>query len=637
MASKKGRRKERQQGRVATRVSAAPEASAPGYAVLIAGLLLLLGAAAASMVLVLQHMVGLSVPGCGPGSACARAAASVWGKVPGIGWPTSHVGFAWFLAMAVAWLVVRGAIPLWMRWLVRLSAIGSLVLVAAMLLNGYICPWCMGVHACNLLFVVLIETGGRRMIPRSFGPLPAVVGAVFVFTTAALAFAESREKAAFMEDQQREFDDSTDRIIRETAARGERERAALESDEPLRLAVPLVGRYRKGPERAPIRIVVISDYQCPDCKRVETEIESILAERDDVSFSTKHFPLCSDCNRFARALNFNPHPNACWAARAAEAAGLLYGEEGFWKMHRWLFSVDGAFTAAELDRGLEELEFERAPFLRWMQGPRTLEIVEADIEEGRSLGLHFTPMVFINGVELRGWRVPNAVRRAVDSLAATDPPAMTASGDRPVLAMGKYIDDWREERPRLLTPPTRPWLQVESADDVVEVVVFGDYSEPNSAEVDRLMRRLAASMDGVVYTFRLFPMNNECNPSLPGEMAREGACLAARAAEAAGRLGGREAHQAMHEWLMDNQQNINEASIRSAATRLGIGGSALIGEMAQAAVKAGIEEDCEAGGRVFARGVPHILIDRKWLPRWRLDGEPVIEQILQEAVREKRK
>ena len=108
----------------------------------------------------------------------------------------------------------------------------------------------------------------------------------------------------------------------------------------------------QGPFEASIRIVFFSDYQCPDCRRVEAEIRALVSERDDISLSAKHFPLCTDCNRH---ITKSPHPNACWAARAAEAAGILRGNEGFWQMHYWLFDRSGSFTGAELQAGLSEI------------------------------------------------------------------------------------------------------------------------------------------------------------------------------------------------------------------------------------------------------------------------------------------
>src|SRR5262245_15311747 len=71
--------------------------------IFVLGLLALLVSIAASLMLCLEHVWGLSLPGCGPGSPCATLARSVWGKVPlgsSFGWPVSFLGLAYFCAMA---------------------------------------------------------------------------------------------------------------------------------------------------------------------------------------------------------------------------------------------------------------------------------------------------------------------------------------------------------------------------------------------------------------------------------------------------------------------------------------------------------------------------------------------------------
>ena len=71
---------------------------------LVLGLVCLAVSVVAAGVLAGKHLNLLEAPGCGEGSPCARAAASVWGKVPWLNWPTAFVGLAYFLAMGLAWL-----------------------------------------------------------------------------------------------------------------------------------------------------------------------------------------------------------------------------------------------------------------------------------------------------------------------------------------------------------------------------------------------------------------------------------------------------------------------------------------------------------------------------------------------------
>src|SRR5262245_16956459 len=70
-----------------------------------------------------------AAPGCGEGSPCEQAAASAFGSVPGIAWPTAFVGFAYFIALAAAWIASAraGAVPKAIRALVRVGAAGSVL------------------------------------------------------------------------------------------------------------------------------------------------------------------------------------------------------------------------------------------------------------------------------------------------------------------------------------------------------------------------------------------------------------------------------------------------------------------------------------------------------------------------------
>src|SRR3569832_2128832 len=85
------------------RRSAAPShPGAPGPAqrslmVLWLGLGLLAAACGFSGALALHHLSGLCLPGCGAGCGGVVAARCVWGRVPGVDWPTSFLGLAYFL------------------------------------------------------------------------------------------------------------------------------------------------------------------------------------------------------------------------------------------------------------------------------------------------------------------------------------------------------------------------------------------------------------------------------------------------------------------------------------------------------------------------------------------------------------
>jgi protein-disulfide isomerase len=68
------------------------------------------------------------------------------------------------------------------------------------------------------------------------------------------------------------------------------------------------GGHRLGPENAPVRIVVFSDFQCPACRVLATHLKTIRAEDPNLEVVHRHAPL-------------DRHEAAIPAARASDCAG----------------------------------------------------------------------------------------------------------------------------------------------------------------------------------------------------------------------------------------------------------------------------------------------------------------------------
>ena len=594
-----------------------PETPAASPAALVTGTIALLVSLGFAITLSIQHFGGIKLPGCGADSACSTVVNSAWGKVPGIGWPTSHVGVAWFAGLLIAWLVSRGAVGSPLRWLVRLGAVGSVVLLIVMAQLGAWCPYCLGVHGGNLMFVIVIETMGRKSLMPARGVVAAAVP--FVLCSAVLAVAEVQTRGAVEEEQEQQREQTVGDIINQQGkARSDGE--------------PFTGRYLHGPEEAAIRIVIISDYQCPDCKKIEMQLRQILEERDDVSVSAKHFPFCEDCNdRVPRTM----HGNACWAARAAETAGRLGGAEAFWKMHFWLFDRDGVFrTQSDLNEGIAAagLSGQEAEFGRLMRSPEIDALIKEDVNEAVALGLHFTPMVFVNGVELKGVFAKDALLRTVEEVAATNPEPRSAAFDQPPMALGKYIEDWQQGTYVLLND-SQEWI-LGNADAPVQLVMWADVSSEFTGRAMQRIRRALSSRPYVSLRFRHYPLAEECNARLGAQKRTimPHGCLASRMVEAAGRVGGNDVFWKSFDWVNENREQLVSPDI---ATRLvdhlAIDSSRFLQEMASGEVDAAIDEDVRAVFRFPARGFPALVINGRFVPRWELNGESVLGEILDAA------
>lgn len=590
-----------------------------GLACLILGLL-------AAGLLTFEHLAGVGLPGCGPESACAKAAASVWGTIPGLDWPVSFIGLAYFTAMLAAQVRLGGSTTPVLRAVARLGALASAGYAVVMIAGSYGCPYCAAVHVANIGLWISIERATRidttQKATKAGGVSLALT--VFIIVSAVLGFVDqaAQQEAAKRAEAQRV--ESTQRII-DRGQNAKRNNNATPNGNPQHPA--FTGRYRTGPDPAPIRLVLFTDYQCPDCAKVESEVSAVLASRDDVSVSIKHFPFCPDCNKY---LARNMHPNACRAALAAEAAGVLGGDKAFFAMHHWLFARHGMFTDQQLDEGAASLGLDPAALREKMANPALLANIKADVEEGVTLGLHLTPMVFVNGVEFRGWQTQGALTRMIEDVAASNPPALGPDADNPASAYEKFMEDWRQQPVRRMPPDGHP-RAIGRKDASARVVVFGDYADQFTAGVDRNLRAAVAAGVDLRYTFRHFPLDQSINPVAIATV-HEGVGLAHRAAEAAGLLGGERAYWAMHTWLMANQGKVDAGALSAVAEQLGLSADAFTAALSSPEVRNAVIEDARAAQRLDINAIPMIFVNGKRVPRWRLEGHHVLQDIIKEAM-----
>ena len=145
-----------------------------------------------------------------------------------------------------------------------------------------------------------------------------------------------------------------------------------------RYQVPVDGSASRGPADAKVTLVMITDFQCPFCKRVQPTLRALEKRYgDDLRVVVKHNPLPM-------------HPRARAAALAAEAAH----EQGkFWELHDLLYENSRALSDEDLqtwakNAGCSVSRF-RSDVTRAALGRR----VDDDVELARTLGARGTPLV----------------------------------------------------------------------------------------------------------------------------------------------------------------------------------------------------------------------------------------------------
>jgi protein-disulfide isomerase len=174
-----------------------------------------------------------------------------------------------------------------------------------------------------------------------------------------------------------------------------------------------------GPENAPVRVYLFTDFQCPVCPRVAEPLKHLArAYPDDVRI----------------ILKMNALPSHGRAARMA-AAGLAAFRQGkFWEFHDRLFASPMQNSDEDLATLAQSIGLDVARFRADLDDEAVTEQVKYESALAVSLDLASTPGLVVNGVKGVGWgsymSVESRVKREIErahQVAAGGAPASRVS------------------------------------------------------------------------------------------------------------------------------------------------------------------------------------------------------------------
>jgi protein-disulfide isomerase len=161
----------------------------------------------------------------------------------------------------------------------------------------------------------------------------------------------------------------------------------------------------KGKVDAPVVIVEYTDFQCPYCAKLGTIFNELLElYPGKLKIVYKNFPLSG-------------HTYA-WKAAAAVMAAHEKGQ--FWPFHDRLFEHFNSLDDAKLLKIRKEFGFDTPEFDQLMKSSKIRKKVADDKQEGKSIGVHSTPTVFVNGIRLKDKRLSGfkaAIDKALEALS----------------------------------------------------------------------------------------------------------------------------------------------------------------------------------------------------------------------------
>jgi protein-disulfide isomerase len=143
-----------------------------------------------------------------------------------------------------------------------------------------------------------------------------------------------------------------------------------------------------GSDKAPVKVYVFSDFQCPVCKRVVEPMKALARELgDQVQLVFKQNAL-------------DMHPNAFISAAASMAA---FKQGKFWEYHDKLFQNQRNLAEPDLLVYAEELGLDMKRFKKDMGSAEIKEQIEYEKNLATALGMRGTPGFFVNGHKMVGW------------------------------------------------------------------------------------------------------------------------------------------------------------------------------------------------------------------------------------------
>lgn len=289
--------------------------------------------------------------------------------------PTAIFGAFWaFLLFVGVWL--RN------QWVMRshyfISIINAIFCVglfaySLVYLHG-LCPGCTIYYICSwLVLLVFIVARIEKPIPHMgalfgyFGLLAIVVFLTFQFNKE--KFAKQNELAGQVVEQ---F-------------------LASPSYEVYSIKAP--HRFASGVDdeaKAPLRILLFSDFQCPACKMFANLLPKIIAKYwGKAIVEYVYFPLDSQCNPW---VSKPIHPQACLAARLVACV-----PEKFEQLHDEIYEKQQNLSNAWLEARAKELNA-----LDCMNGDESLQKVQQIIQATEPYEINATPTLFVNGHKIDG-------------------------------------------------------------------------------------------------------------------------------------------------------------------------------------------------------------------------------------------
>ena len=358
-----------------------------------------------------------------------------------------------------------------------------------------------------------------------------------------------------------------------------------------------------GKADAPVTIVIVSDFQCPFCSRVEPTLKQVKDTYgpSKVRLVWKNNPLPF-------------HNNARPAAEAAQAVFGLKGSEAFWKFHDSAFANQQSLSAENFEKWASEAGVDKAKFKDALAKKTYSAKIDEDMALSSKIGANGTPAFRINGVTVSGAQPFDKFKEVIDAQLG-EAQKLVASGTK---ASDVYVTLTNKNQTAQPDKPAAPkpdaeeedksvWKVPVLSDDpvrgpkdaLVTMVVFSDFQCPFCKRVEDTLKQVSDAYGKdvrIVWKDNPLPFHPRAKPS---------STLAQIAYKKNGDKGFWDAHDA----LFASNPKLEDEDLKGISEKLGLSWDEVKKAIDSNKFGARFDSSIDLAGDLQARGTPHFFIN----------------------------
>lgn len=154
-----------------------------------------------------------------------------------------------------------------------------------------------------------------------------------------------------------------------------------------------------GQPTAKVKIVEFADFSCPACYKFFPALRRLMNEySNDIFVIFYNYLLSDDSQKFAEA-------------------GMCANEQGkFWPLHDLMYQNQATLSLDNIKKYALQIGLDTVKFNDCLKSGKYLEAVRSDTNLGVTIGVEYTPTIYVNGYKLVGAGSEEGLRAVIEKI-----------------------------------------------------------------------------------------------------------------------------------------------------------------------------------------------------------------------------